>query len=93
MSFFLKEEKDFRFVVGPGSEPTERLRWKMGNSGGMIKEAVFTQWRWGRKKRLRAPGEGLVLGRKSTLSSVYEERKKGNDLHTSKCGVGLTIDR
>ena len=85
-SFFLKEEEDFRFVVGPGSEPIERLRWKMGNSVGMIKEAMFTQWRWGRKKRLRAPREGLVLGRKrSILSSVYEESKEGNALHISKC--------
>lgn len=62
---------------------------------GMIEEEMFTQWRLGRKKSPRAPGEGLVLSRKrSTLFLEHEERKEGNAHNISKYehGYQLTDD-
>lgn len=46
---------------------------------GMIEEEMFPQWRMGRKKSPRTPGEGLALSRKrSTFFLEHEERKEGN---------------
>ena len=34
---------------------------------GMIEEAMFIQWRLGRKRSPRTPGEGLALSRKRNV--------------------------
>lgn len=76
-----KDKKYFEFMH-LGSEPIERLRWKLQNKLGMIDEATFRQWRCRGRGRTRSSRTGLALSSSKWRDSALElsTREGGREL-------------